>query len=543
MVCPEDCSPCESEEWPTVPPTFQELIDLRASQMETSHNRASLRDRLKIFKGSIAGGWKKSKPINASSLGTHPVGQPTCFPLPRNGVVNQSWGPSIRRNIKSMTSSLRGNRSSMETSEDSSTSADTHAEPKRFDSRRVATIGCSRGRLMPVDRSRSHLRRSSLSTVDDIWSRIGSAPKLPGLDQSIGLLDALNDTGLFPPLVCSLSSQPVSGTPVQDTVVEASQEITHGKSVHISTTQSFRAPRLDLSSFHRCRRRRQMISDSKSAISLRSNRCLGQDSDSDISSSSNRCFGQDSDKEQQIGPEPEKIDPVNRAQQHREMNDSSRHPIEWLDFVIEKSWETRNPIDPKFDVSGEELEKLKRTETCVFVVVPKDSEFPKPRPAYSGFKAALEDVCDRFGIFYAGHAAFNCATREITLYPCDQEQPKERRIDEDTYFFDLATARRTWNNPPPPAIWQQQYRARMFHLFRIAKATEDKQVAMMVEVEARAAARKAVEAAAKEAAQIAAPDCTSDELMEGAISHLEIAFHDENQSDAKDADMASRLGF
>ncbi|KAI1268278.1 hypothetical protein F5Y18DRAFT_222633 [Xylariaceae sp. FL1019] len=573
MLSPEDCLPRKSDEakeQQTVPPTFPELIDFRASQMETSHDRASLKDRLKMLRRSIGGGWRRSKPTNASSLGSHPVGQPTCLPLPGNGMVNQSWGPSIRKGIKSMTSSLRGNRSSMDTSEDSSRSADIHAEPRRFDSRRVATIGCSRGRLISVDRSRSHLRRSSLSNMDDIRSRIGSAPKLPGLGQSTGLLDALNDTGLFPPLICSPSSQPISETTVQASVIEARRGITLKNPIRTSQMQGSRAPPLDLDSFHRCRRRRQMNFDSKS----------------DTSSMSNRSIGQVSDKGQQMKPEPEKSDAVNRSRQHREMNDSSRHPIEWVDYVIKSSWETRNPIDPELDVSGEDLERLKRTKTCIFVVVAKDSEFPKPRPVYSGFKAALEDVHDRFGIFYAEHAAFNCATREITLYPRDQERPKEKRIDDDTYLFDIAVARSTWINPPPPVIWKQQYRARMFHMLMIAKSSRDKQMAMV------AAARKAAEAATKEAAQLVDMNCTGDELTEwvaasstkrkrkenhrlsdslgplttkrrkrgeesrtnvihvkdtilvdrGATFPVETASNDENRLDAKDTDMVSRLG-
>lgn len=85
---------------------------------------------------------------------------------------------------------------------------------------------------------------------------------------------------------------------------------------------------------------------------------------------------------------------------------SSKHPVEWLDRVLETSYTTRNPISPKLCVSKATMEFLRRSNTCIFVESPRHEKLPEPLRCYPGFRAALEDICDRFGNFYAPFAAY-----------------------------------------------------------------------------------------------------------------------------------------
>ena len=84
---------------------------------------------------------------------------------------------------------------------------------------------------------------------------------------------------------------------------------------------------------------------------------------------------------------------------------------------------------------------LCKSKTCFFVEFPKGLNVPEPLRCYPGFKAALEDICDRFGSFYAPFAAYNCVTRMITLYARETPRPENKFIDEDTAIFDLEKAR------------------------------------------------------------------------------------------------------
>ncbi|GAW21775.1 hypothetical protein ANO14919_113000 [Xylariales sp. No.14919] len=96
------------------------------------------------------------------------------------------------------------------------------------------------------------------------------------------------------------------------------------------------------------------------------------------------------------------------------------------------------------------MEFLCKSKTCVFVEFPRGRNLPEPLRCYPGFKAALEDICDRFNDFYASFAAYNAHTRMITLYATGTVRPEHRIIDEYTAIFDLQTARSAWVRSSSP---------------------------------------------------------------------------------------------
>ncbi|KAJ8123305.1 hypothetical protein ONZ43_g714 [Nemania bipapillata] len=94
------------------------------------------------------------------------------------------------------------------------------------------------------------------------------------------------------------------------------------------------------------------------------------------------------------------------------------------------------------------MDFLHQNRTCVFVRTPASCRLPKPLPCYPGFRAALEDICDRFGSFYAPFAAYNSRTRTISLFlPTDTLCPETRFLEGDTAIFNLEKARNSVSDP------------------------------------------------------------------------------------------------
>ncbi|KAI0408681.1 hypothetical protein F4802DRAFT_360430 [Xylaria palmicola] len=127
--------------------------------------------------------------------------------------------------------------------------------------------------------------------------------------------------------------------------------------------------------------------------------------------------------------------------------ESSKVPVEWLDRILETSYGTRNPISPKLCVSKATMAFLHKSKTCIFVGHSRADNLPGPLRCYPGFRAALVDICDRFGHFYAPFAAYNAHTREITLFPSGTPRPTYKFLDADTAYFDLELARSAWVRP------------------------------------------------------------------------------------------------
>ncbi|TGJ85293.1 hypothetical protein E0Z10_g3439 [Xylaria hypoxylon] len=90
------------------------------------------------------------------------------------------------------------------------------------------------------------------------------------------------------------------------------------------------------------------------------------------------------------------------------------------------------------------MEFLRKSKTCIFVECPLHRNLPEPQRCYPGFRAALIDICDRFGDFYAPFAGYNAHTRVISLYAMGTPRPEHKFIDEDTAIFDLGKARSAW---------------------------------------------------------------------------------------------------
>ncbi|KAI1331305.1 hypothetical protein F5Y16DRAFT_299337 [Xylariaceae sp. FL0255] len=135
-----------------------------------------------------------------------------------------------------------------------------------------------------------------------------------------------------------------------------------------------------------------------------------------------------------------------RAKRHRDC-DSSFHPIEWLDKVLETSILTRTPLEPfpyfcKVPVS--KMEAATSNVTPIRVHLRHGDKLkpgqPRPKASYPGLKAALQDICDNFGDMFYRWAEYHIKEKAIYLYPVDQRP----MVDPDTIVFNLQLARNAW---------------------------------------------------------------------------------------------------
>jgi hypothetical protein len=130
-------------------------------------------------------------------------------------------------------------------------------------------------------------------------------------------------------------------------------------------------------------------------------------------------------------------------------SDSSRQPVKFLDHVLETSFATRYPISPRLCVSQATMQALHENKDSILVECPQDNDQPEPLRCYPGLRAALEDICDRFGMYYAQFATYNGRERKISLYKKGAERPADHIIDIETAtaIFDLHQARSAWVRP------------------------------------------------------------------------------------------------
>ncbi|GAW25738.1 hypothetical protein SAMD00023353_1200690 [Rosellinia necatrix] len=126
---------------------------------------------------------------------------------------------------------------------------------------------------------------------------------------------------------------------------------------------------------------------------------------------------------------------------------SSRHPVEWLDRVLETSYATRCPISPKLCVSTVAMDCLRQKKTCIFVKAPQDHGLPEPLRCYPSFRAALEDICDRFRSFFAPFAAYNSRTQTVILYETGAARPEHKFLNKDTAVFNIELAHSAVSDP------------------------------------------------------------------------------------------------
>ncbi|KAI0460474.1 hypothetical protein F5B21DRAFT_498417 [Xylaria acuta] len=413
-------------------------------------NKNSLRNRLRDLKGSItrrsSPGYDENKTTYTSNPWHDVKSNDDLLSMgPADArhieMAGQTW-PAIRQSISSMASSLRTSRSSVycdrspgESSHQSwSRRSKMRLRASQQGARRWATIA-TRATPMACRRSASQTRHASFSTISEVVPRpdYDAAPRLPGLAESGNFLESLGRTGLFrffTPL--SEANNTTEAIKVQNTTALNGESFTGGvRPIAARLPLRLRSPD---SLFH------------KAAGYPVYKRARGQHEGSRAKTSNPSTLETEKDSPQ--------TDHNGPHQQHTTLNqekpqrcDSSKHPVEWLDRVLETSYATRNPISPRLCVSKATMEFLRRSKTCIFVESPRKEGLPEPLRCYPGFRAALEDICDRFGNFYAPFAAYNAHTRMITLYTADTVRPRDRFIDEDTALFDLETARSAWVRP------------------------------------------------------------------------------------------------
>ncbi|KAI1168033.1 hypothetical protein F5B18DRAFT_344725 [Nemania serpens] len=296
--------------------------------------------------------------------------------------------------------------------------------------RRWATM-VTRAPPMAFRRSMSSARHSSFSSISEVLFRQDPepAPQLPSLAESSGFLESLSKTGLFrnfTPL--SEATNKAETIKVQSTAALEGDAFPN-RTCSIAARLPLRLRNLD--ALH-CR-----ATGYSASKRIKINPESSQDKAFDSPTA---------DK----GTNTSQSDDSNPQERHKVSGEGkfysvySSHPVEWLDRVLETSYATRNPISPRLCVSKATMEYLRASKTCIFVEYPRLEKLPKPLKCYPGFRAALEDICDRFGDFYAPFAAYNGHTRTITLYASGTTRPEHRFVDTDTAIFNLALARSAW---------------------------------------------------------------------------------------------------
>ncbi|KAI0540785.1 hypothetical protein GGR58DRAFT_520908 [Xylaria digitata] len=423
----------------TLLPPAATTSPFRRKPLPTSGNENSLRSRLKDFAGDITKGniprFKKNRmactPSPWQNLGSNDD-LPRLAPADVRDVeaAGQTW-PAIRKSISSMASSLRTNHFSVYPSgpsgEASHQSSSQHAKigfkVSQENARRWVTMATRRPPM-----ATRQTRHSSFSTISEIVSRQDHepAPQLPNLADTSNFLESLGRTGLFRLFT------PPSGVKNTTGVIKVQNiaELDYAGRVRPIVA---RLP-LRLKSPDTLFNRETGYPINKKARGNQEN-CRGCASGHSAANIENLSRTNDGWYHCQHT--------IYQEEKFR-ISDSSRHPVKWLDRVLETSYATRNPISPKLCVSKATMEFHYKSKTCIFVEFPRNRQLPEPLRCYPGFKAALEDICDRFGHFYAPFAAYNAHTRTITLYAMGTRRPENKFIDEDTALFDLWRARSAW---------------------------------------------------------------------------------------------------
>ncbi|KAI3337134.1 hypothetical protein HD806DRAFT_542851 [Xylariaceae sp. AK1471] len=434
--------PSESHGW--LPPSAS-TSSFRGSPSNFSSSKNSLRDRLKDLRGNITGsisGFKKNRPSYSPDTLYRVKTRDNILSMALADAqqiekANQQTWPAIRKSISSMASSLQSNRTSVDSSrsagealcQSSSRHSKTSFRGSREGARRVVTM-CTCPPPIALNRTGSQARHSSFSTLSAVVSRPESIPQLPGLDEPSNFRESFNDTGL---LRTSTTSSEATNTAdaikVQSaTVVDSEAFIERARP--IIGRLPFRLRNADVLNNKACERADGPQQSSSSNVSSHSTLDV-------IINSVNIDYKQAQQQHTSTLEKPPR--PI----------DSSRHPVEFLDRVLETSFATRNPISPKLCVSHAIMQALHKNKNSILVELPEDNDQPEPLRCYPGLKAALEDICDRFGMYYAQFAAYNGRERKITLYKTGTERPVNRILDLETAtaIFDLHQARSAWVRP------------------------------------------------------------------------------------------------
>ncbi|KAI0115947.1 hypothetical protein GGR51DRAFT_502667 [Nemania sp. FL0031] len=427
-------------------PTTTTMSPIDHKPFQASGNKNSLRGRLKDITRNIARsipGHNRNRMSYTPDPWFHVKSNDDLLSLATAGaqhveLAGQTW-PAIRKNISSMAPYRWAHRDSADSSkspgEASHQSSFRHSRTgprgSQDSNRRWATIA-TRVHPMISRRSTSDTRHSSFSTISEIMSRqdYGPAPQLPSLAESSSFLESLSKTGLFRIFTPLGEINSTTGSIKVQNVTALDDEACSSNVRPIISRRPLRLRSPD-----------GLYPGAIGPYTIK--RVMGHHQSSPDTPSNTSTANADSDFSQ---PNQDGLRGLRKAPKKEKSQawDSSRHPIEWLDRVLETSYATRNPISPKLCVSKATMDILQQNRTCIFVNFPRDQQHPEPLRCYPGFRAALVDICDRFGIFYAPFAAYNARTRVITLYTTDTARPAYRFIDDDTAIFNLELARSAW---------------------------------------------------------------------------------------------------
>ncbi|KAI0526473.1 hypothetical protein F5B22DRAFT_159517 [Xylaria bambusicola] len=439
----------------SLPPaaTISSFRRIRRKPMHSSINKNSLRGRLKGITENFTGKRRSKRkgaqmPYKLDPWYTLEPNDDLLRPVSTNiqhvEMAGQTW-PAIRKSISSMASSLRTNHNSVGLSSPEGPSHQSSTRQSKISfrasqrhARRWVTM-TTRAPPVAFRQPTSRARRSSFSTISEIVSRqqYESVPQLPKLAESSNFLDSLSRTGLFrlftPPSEFNLAG----GIKVHN-VTALNGESAAG----YARPSVYRLP---------LRLKNSDLLYQKAISQAVGNKIRGRGDSSQVRPPENR-----SSRIHHENKPPHQQHRLTPGEDKHQTPFCSRHPVEWLDRILETSYATRNPISPKLCVSKETMAFLCRNKTCFFVEFPRDRNAPEPLRCYPGFKAALEDICDRFGDFYAPFAAYNAVTRMITLYAPETPRPKNKFIDNDTALFDLERARSAWVKPSATYSWSSR---------------------------------------------------------------------------------------
>ncbi|KAI1274815.1 hypothetical protein F5Y07DRAFT_207132 [Xylaria sp. FL0933] len=419
------------------------ISPFRRRPLPTSIDKSSLRGRLKGITGNITRrratrSYKNRMPYTPNPWhNLKPNDDLLCVASADDqhiGTGGQTW-PAIRKSISTMASSFHSNYGSIDPCDSAETPhlpstqhSNAGFDVSRGNSRRWFTMA-SRGPPVTFTHPTGRTRRSSFSTISEVVPREDHepAPQLPKLAESSNFLDSLARTGLFrrftPPSEANNTAGPIK-------------------------VQNIAGLKGDLGAY--CAR--PIVT--RLPLRLRNSDVLYQTATGGYAVNKRLEGGW---RGSQVNSQENNSSPTNNEnkappkQRHRTSQQDpyrtsyySRLPIEWLDRILETSYATRNPISPKICVNKATMDFLKKSKTCFYVEFPQGRNVPEPQRCYPGFRAALEDICDRFGDWYAPFAAYNAVTRMITLYASGTPRPENKFIDDDTAIFDLWLARSAW---------------------------------------------------------------------------------------------------
>ncbi|KAI2637331.1 hypothetical protein GGS21DRAFT_489106 [Xylaria nigripes] len=446
----------------------------------TDTSKNSLRDRFKSLTGnfarrSIPGFGQKKESYTPNPW--YPLKSeedhddvPGMVPIDAQHVEapGKTW-PAIKKSISSMASSLRSNRGRSDTSRFTGDALyqtldyDYHLNKGFTDSQNNVQPWVTMETHVPPVALRHRTGYPGFQNSPEVVSTCGRepVPRLPSLAKPMNFLDSLSRTGLFRLFTPSLevNNHKAAGI-TEQCMLYSEKELTYPpllETIRVQSTTAAENKSLSGPIFIRRPVYPHYPHDDelyqKSPSNADDEPYKKSCGSSHIYSSHLSVVNKTETFPRTYQNRPEQHHPAiqehvtTTPQKQQQTENSSRVPVEWLDHILETSYATRNSISTKSCISQATMSFLYQSNTCIFVDFPQQPGVPQPLRCYPGLKAALEDICDRFGQYYAPFAAYGASTRVVTLYAPDTPRPKDKFIDEDTALFDLHLARSAWVRP------------------------------------------------------------------------------------------------